>query len=319
MNLLLTGSTGFLGTALAKRLGEDNCYQVTVAVREQGNITPGFRSVLVGDLDAKTDWKLALLGAEVVVHASALVNRVKGSDQVQLAEFRRVNVDGTLNFARQAVRASVKRFIFVSSIKVNGEGTPLNQPYTLEDIPAPVDPYGISKREIEDGLRELAEKTDMEVVIIRPPLVYGPRVKANFLSMMRWLYRGVPLPLGSIHNKRSMIALDNLVDFIVTCMDHPAASNQVFLVSDNNDLSTTELLQRMARALGKSSRLFPAPVWLLQSAAVFAGKHSVSQRLLGSLQVDTTITKEILGWVPPMSVDDALRKTAEDFLVRQKF
>jgi nucleoside-diphosphate-sugar epimerase len=231
-----------------------------------------------------------------------------------LAEFRKVNVEGTLNLARQAAEAGVRRFIFISSIKVNGEGTPLGSPYRADAQPQPADSYGISKMEAEQGLRALAAETGMEVVIIRPTLVYGPGVKANFLSMMRWLHKGVPLPFGAIHNQRSLVALDNLVDLIVTCIDHPAAANQTFLVSDGEDLSTTELLRRMATALGKPARLLPVPSWLLEAGASILGKKALSQRLCGSLQVDISKTRELLGWTPPLSVDAALRKTAAHFL-----
>jgi nucleoside-diphosphate-sugar epimerase len=208
----------------------------------------------------------------------------------------------------------VQRYIFISSIKVNGEGALLGQPYTAENQPAPIDAYGISKREAEDALRQLADQTGMEVVIIRPPLVYGPGVKANFHSMMRWLEKGVPLPLAAIHNKRSFVALDNLVDLIVTCIAHPSAANQTFLAGDGEDLSTTELLHRLGNALGKPAKLFPLPIWLLNAGAMLSGRRDMAQRLCNSLQVDISKTRELLGWQPPVSVDDALKKTAADFL-----
>lgn len=234
-----------------------------------------------------------------------------------LAEFREVNVAGTLNLARQAVSSGVKRFIFISSIKVNGEGTSLGEPYTADTSPAPTDPYGISKLEAEQALLALAAETGMEVVIIRPVLVYGPGVKANFLNMMRWLSKGVPLPLGAIHNKRSLVALDNLVDLIVTCIEHPSAVNQVFLVSDGEDLSTSELLRRMGRALGKPARLIPIPAGVLEMGARMVGKKTIAQRLCGSLQVDISKTRELLNWSPPMSVDCALARTARYFIEQQ--
>jgi len=229
-------------------------------------------------------------------------------------EFRRVNVEGTLQLARQAAVAGVRRFVFISSIKVNGEDTTQGIPFSPDGAREPKDAYGTSKCEAEQGLQALAAETDMEVVIIRPVLVYGPGVKANFLSMMRWLSRGIPLPFGAIHNKRSLVALDNLVDLIVTCIDHPAAANQVFLVSDGEDLSTTDLLRRMASALGKPARLLPVPAWLLEFGARLLGKQDLAQRLCGSLQVDISKTRELLGWTPPVSVDEGLRKTAQYFL-----
>lgn len=230
-----------------------------------------------------------------------------------LVEFRKANVDGTLSLARQAAAAGVQRFIFISSIKVNGEGTELGYPYRADDTPAPQDPYGVSKMEAEQGLRALAAETGMEVVIIRPVLVYGPGVKANFRSMMSWLRKGIPLPLGATGNKRSLVAVDNLVDLIATCIDHPAAANQTFLVSDGEDLSTTQLLQRMGSALGRPARLLPVPASLLQAGAAMLGRRAIAQRLCGSLQVDICKTRERLAWAPPVSVDDALRKTARAF------
>jgi nucleoside-diphosphate-sugar epimerase len=267
---------------------------------------------VIKDIDSKTDWQNALEGIDVVIHLAARVHVMKDMATDALSEFRRVNVEGTLNLARQAVEAGVQRFIFISSIKVNGEGSILGQPYTPEDQPAPVDPYGISKREAEDTLRQLASETGMAVVIIRPPLIYGPGVKANFLSMMRWLAKGVPLPLGAIHNKRSLLALDNLVDLILTCIHHPAAANETFLASDGEDLSTTELLQRMAAALGKKAWLIPVPSLFLEWGASLFGKQAIAQRLCGSLQIDMSKTRDLLDWKPPVRVDEALRRTAQN-------
>ena len=256
-------------------------------------------------------------GISTVVHCAARVHVMDDDAADPLREFRRINVDGTLRLATQAAEAGVRRFVFISSIKVNGESTVLGRPFTAQQAPAPIDPYGVSKWEAEQLLRKLSAETAMEVVIIRPVLVYGPGVKANFLNMMRWLYKGVPLPLGAIHNKRSLVALDNLVDLIVTCIDHPKAANQTFLVSDGEDLSTTELLRRMSQALGKRPRLLPVPAWMLETAANVVGKQSIAQRLCGSLQVDISHTRERLGWTPPVSVDAALRKTAQHFLEQQ--
>jgi len=202
-------------------------------------------------------------------------------------------------------------------VKVNGETTDGRLPFTADETPAPSDPYGISKREAEEGLRQLAAQTGLEVVIVRPVLVYGPGVKANFRSMMNWLSKGVPLPFGAIHNKRSLVALDNLVDLLVTCIDHPAAANQTFLASDGHDLSTTELLQRLGKALGKPARLLPVPAAWLKGAATLAGKGGLAQRLCGSLQVDSGKARTLLGWQPPLDVDQALRATALNFLKEQ--
>ena len=231
-----------------------------------------------------------------------------------LVEFRRVNVEETLNLARQAAAAGVHRFVFISSIKVNGESTSLGQAFAVENVPNPQDPYGISKLEAEQGLIDISNQVGMEVVIIRPPLVYGPGVKANFLAMMRWLQKGLPLPLGAIYNRRSLAALDNLVDLIVTCLDHPAAANRTFMVSDDEDISTTELLRRTSKALGKPAYLVPVPESLLQIGAKLLGKQGIIPRLFGNLQVDISHTKQILDWTPPINVDDGLRKTAEWYL-----
>lgn len=312
MNILLTGATGFVGHALTERLRRDNRHPLTVVSRGEMDASE-VRQVQIDRLDGSTQWCKALSGVEVVIHSAARVHVMDDQAADPLAEFRAVNVDGTLGLARQAAESGAKRFVFISSIKVNGEGTALAKPYTAEDKPAPLDPYGVSKWEAEEGLRALAKETGLEVVIIRPVLVYGPGVKANFRSMMSWLRKGVPLPLGAIQNKRSLVALDNLVDLIVTCIDHPAAANQTFLVSDGEDLSTTELLRRMGDALDTPARLIPVPTSLLQTGAALIGKREVAQRLCGSLQVDITKTCAVLGWSPIVGVDEALRKTAAAF------
>lgn len=315
--VLLTGCTGFVGSSVLTRLCRDGMEVVACSRAEMLKTPSEARYMRVAGLDSSTDWTPALDGGEVVIHSAARVHVMHDQSSDPLAEFRKVNVEGTLNLARQAAAAGVRRFIFISSIKVNGEGTPVNGPYLADAQAAPADPYGISKMEAEQGLRALATETGMEVVIIRPVLVYGPGVKANFLSMMRWLHKGVPLPFGAIHNRRSLVALDNLVDLIVTCIDHPAAANQAFLVSDGEDLSTSELLSRMGTALGKPARLLPVPSWLLEAGAAMLGKRALSQRLCGSLQVDISKTRELLNWTPPVSVDEALRKTARHFLEQQ--
>jgi nucleoside-diphosphate-sugar epimerase len=314
VRILLTGATGFIGQALLDELPRRGHMVVAVKRPPHTGSSGADGSYLVVDMSANSKWLQALQGVEVVIHTAARVHVMNDTASDPLTAFRQVNVDGTLNLARQAAAAGVRRFIFISSIKVNGEGTPLGMPYFADGQPAPADPYGISKMEAEQGLRALAVETGLEVVIIRPPLVYGPGVKANFLSMMRWLHKGVPLPFGAIHNRRSLVALDSLVDLIVTCIDHPAAANQTFLVSDGEDISTSELLRRMGTALGKPARLLPVPSWLLETGAAMLGKQALAQRLCGSLQVDISKTRELLNWAPPVSVDEALRKTAKHFL-----
>lgn len=307
MNLLITGASGFLGSRLAELLLAMPDINLTAAVGRCIEI-PAVRTIQVHGLDANTDWSAALLGQQVVIHAAARAHIMKDEIADPLAEYRKVNVDGTLTLARQAAAYGVKRFIFISSIKVNGEQTQLGQPFTAADIPAPEDAYGLSKFEAEQGLQLLAQETDMEVVIIRPPLVYGKNVKGNFANMNRLVSKGLPLPLGAIHNQRSLVALDNLVDLIITCVEHPAAANQVFLASDGEDLSTTELLYGVAKAMGKPARLIPVPAGILQFGANILGKKAMAQRLLGSLQVDITKTKELLNWTPPLTVEQGLKR-----------
>jgi UDP-glucose 4-epimerase len=315
LNCLVTGANGFVGAALVKRLHEIKRFSLRAAVRN--GRPPDFPDVPVHAglaLSAGTDWRPALSAVDCVIHTAARVHVMDDTAADPLAAFRQTNVDGTLNLARQSAAAGVRRFIFISSIKVNGESSEPGRPCTAEDRPAAADPYGISKAEAESALRQLAASTGMEVVIIRPPLVYGPGVKANFLSLMRWLGKGLPLPFGAIDNQRSLVALGNLVDLLVTCIDHPAAANQTFLVSDDEALSTTELLRRMGEALGRPARLWPVPVWLLTRGAALAGQRALSQRLCGSLQVDIAKTKNLLAWSPPLTVNEGLRIAARHFL-----
>lgn len=297
------------------RLAKNSKFDIVAAVRQVGSDCPrNIRFARIEGIAPATDWSKALTDVKVVVHAAARVHVMRDAVAEPLAAFRLVNVEGTLNLARQAALAGVQRFVFISSIKVNGEATCAGHPFLADDEPRPADPYGISKAEAERGLRALAAETGMDMVIIRPTLVYGPGVKGNFLSMMQWLNKAVPLPFGAIHNNRSLVALDNLVDLIATCIEHPAAANQVFLVSDDEDVSTTELLRRMGEALGKPARLLPLPAWLLSTCALMLGKRALSQRLCGSLQADIAKTKKLLGWSPPVNMSDGLKGTARHFL-----
>jgi len=316
--MLVTGANGFVGRALCANLALTG-HRVCGAIRQNASdgLSNDLEYVAVGDINEQTDWSAVLAGVESVIHLAARVHVMRDVADDPLAEFRRINVLGTMSLARQAAAAGVRRFVFISSIKVNGENTCRDKPYTADDVPAPVDPYGVSKHEAEQALRQLAKETVLEVVIIRPVMVYGPGVKGNFLSMMRWLHKGIPLPFGAIHNCRSLVALDNLVDLIMTCLHHQKAPGQTFLVSDGEDISTTALLQRMAAAQGNSARLIPVPEQMLWTIARMLGKTDYAQRLCGSLQVDISKTRELLGWTPPVSLDDALKRVAQHFLANQ--
>jgi len=301
--VLITGGHGFVGRALFDRLcseGRDPLRVSRQAMRS-GELE-------VGDIGWRTDWSKAFFDCGVVIHLAARVHVMNDSEADPVSAFRAVNVGGTLNLARQAAASGVKRFIFISSVKVNGESTQPGRAFTEADAPKPQDAYGLSKHEAEQGLRRLSVDTGMEVVIVRPPLVYGPGVKANFAALMRAVQHSWPLPLGAVHNQRSLVALDNLVDFIVTCITHPQAANQTFLVSDGQDLSTTELVLGMAQAAGVAARLLPVPVWALQAGASLLGKGDAVRRLCGNLQVDMSKARSLLGWVPPVSVEEGLRR-----------
>lgn len=312
--ILITGASGFVGLALVKSLSGHSLFIPRIAVRRV-SYSPFVADeiIQVSDLGFDTELGAALHGIDVVVHLAARAHIMKDDVPDPLIEYRKVNVEGTLNLARQAAQAGVKRFIFISSIKVNGEQTPLGKPFTPGEPPASNEPYGISKYEAEQGLQQLASETGMEIVIIRPPLVYGPGVKGNFATMICWINKGIPLPLGAIHNQRSLVGLDNLVDFIITCIDHPAAANQTFLVSDGEDLSTTELLRRVGQAMGKPACLIPVPMSALKFGARLLGKQAMAQRLCGNLQIDISKAREVLGWSPPVSVDEGLRRAVENW------
>lgn len=313
MNVLITGANGFVGNPLCERLKSDR-YNTICAVRKP---SPEENFIAVGNIGPDTDWGEALHEVDSVVHTAARAHIMKDEVPDPLAEYLKVNVEGTLNLARQAAQAGVKRFIFISSIKVNGEQTSLGSPFIPENTHAPEDPYGISKYQAEQGLKEIMQETGMEVVIIRPPLIYGPGVKANFAAMLKWLNSGLPLPLGAVQNQRSLIALDNLIDFIMVCINHPQAANQVFLVSDGQDVSTTELLKKAANAMGKKSLLLPIPVGIMRFVAKLLGKEAVADRLFGSLQVDISKARNLLGWAPLISVDEGLRRFVADMPISQ--
>jgi UDP-glucose 4-epimerase len=299
--ILITGATGFVGKAVSLRLPSSNL--ITVG-RQSSDDKRFFRK----NINGKTNYTDALNNVDIVIHIAGRAHVMNETCSDPLAEFREANTSGTLNLARQAASYGVERFIFISSIKVNGEMTQNNKKFKFDDFLKPMDAYGQSKAEAELGLKEIANDTGMEVVIIRPPLVYGPGVKANFAAMMNLAKRNIPLPLGATHNRRSLVALDNLVDLIITCIDHPKAANQTFLVSDDNDVSTTELLQMMTRAAGKKPMLLPIPLSWLKFASKLIGKQAVIDRLCGNLQIDMSHTKETLDWQPPITVDEGIKR-----------
>lgn len=308
LNVLITGSSGFLGSRLAKHIDSQSDFVLTSAARRKGSAASG-REILITTLDRDTDWSGAVAGQEVVMHAAGRAHRMDDGSAAGLAEYRKINVEGTLKLARQAAAAGVKRFVFISSIKVNGEHTDGRGPFTPEDMPAPVDAYGISKWEAEEGLKRIGYETGMEFVIIRPPLIYGPEVQGNFRRLLRLAKLPVPLPFGLVHNNRSMVYIDNLVDFIVRAICHPAAANQTFLVSDGVDISSTELLRTMRQILGRRVMLMPIPSSWLKAGFRLAGRGALAQRLFGSLQADISKCQRRLGWMPPYSVEHGLVDT----------
>lgn len=316
MKALVTGASGFVGNATCARLVAQGMDVIGTVRHPPTRPLLGVDYRIVGDLDANTDWRDALTGVDTIVHCAARVHVMQETAVDPLVAFRTANVAGTEQLARQAAAAGIRRFIFLSSVKVNGEGGLVA--YRETDLPVPKDVYGTSKHEAELGLREIKAETGMELVVVRPTLIYGPGVKANFQALMRALMRGIPLPLGAIHNRRSLLALDNVVDLIVTCIKHPAAANETFLVSDGEDLSTTELIRRLARAIGRPARLIPMPTTVLMAGATLLGKREVAKRLCGTLQVDITKVREVLGWAPPVSVDEGLRQTAEYYMQHQQ-
>jgi len=307
--ILVTGSTGFLGRRLMSALELRANFLAIGSVRRTSKCLCEGSSVLVGDLNAETDWSDALSAVQVVLHIAARAHVLKDEVADPLAEYRRVNVAGTLSLAYQAATAGVRRFIFISSIGVNGNTN--SRPFKADDQPDPAEPYAQSKWEAEQGLWQVQQETGMEVVVIRPPLVYGRGAPGNFGRLVGWVNRGVPLPLGAIHNKRSLVGIDNLVDLIIRCIEHPAAANQVFLVGDGEDLSTTALLRGVGSAMGKPARLIPVPTRLLQFGAILLGKEALAQRLLGSLRVDISKTCELLEWKPPYTVEEGLKRCFE--------
>ena len=309
--ILITGATGFLGQHILKTV-ENKCTTVVLGRIRPDNYFGEFKQYDLKDISNQlTD----LQSIDVVIHCAARAHIMHDLSSEPLAEYRLVNTESTLQLAKLAAKSGVKRFIFVSSIKVNGESTSDRMPFKFCDKPGFKDPYGQSKSEAERLLCELAKETGLEVVVIRPTLVYGPGVKANFASLMNLVSKGIPLPFGCItHNKRSLVSVTNLVDLITTCIDHPKAANQVFLVSDDHDVSTSEMVREMAKALSKHTWQLPIPIWCYKLAGKLFKKSDVVDRLTGSLQVDISHTKDTLGWKPPQTLQEGFKQTAQAFL-----
>ena len=311
--VLVTGANGFIGWRLCERLAHQ--WNVRAVVRKECHFPFPCEIHFLGNIGPETDWQHALRDAEVVVHLAARGHVMREDAADPLAMFRKANVEASLALARMAAAKGVKRFVFVSSVKVNGESTLPGIAFQPDDKPTPQDAYAVSKWEAEQLLMQLGRDTGMEIIIIRPPLVYGPGVKGNFAAMIRWTLKGIPLPLGAIRNQRSLIALDNLVDFIALCVDckkSAQAANQVFLVSDGEDVSTTELLHRIAYAHGRQTRLLPVPMRWLRRIARLLRKEAIADRLLGSLVVDSSKARDMLEWQPVVSMNEQLQKMARN-------
>lgn len=304
MKCLVTGANGFVGSELVAQLST-NIDQVSVAVRTQSEKAYNLPVYLVDRINGETNWTEPMAGQDTVIHLANRAHVFKDQAQDPLAEYREINVQGTVALARQAVEAGVKRYIYLSSIKVNGEQT-LLEPYSYKDTPSPQDPYAVSKWEAEQALKELCENSSMELVIIRPPLVYGPGVKGNLRTLRSAIDRGWPLPLAGIENQRDLISLRNLVDLISVCIKHPDAAGHTFLCSDDRPVSTTELITAIAKARHRKPKLFKMPPKLLASLAKLAGKEGAYERLFGDLRVDISHTKNVLGWEPRFTFEEAI-------------
>jgi nucleoside-diphosphate-sugar epimerase len=304
-NFLITGANGFIGKVLIKRLSQDG-HLVSALVRKKIEVPYSNETFLIPSINAKTNWAELLKDRDVVIHLLARVHIMNDKASDPLMEFRKINVDVTIALAKEAARQGIKRFVFLSSVKVNGESTS-DHPFSETNLVHPQDAYAISKWEAEEALRQISKETGMEIVIIRSPLVYGPNVKANFLKMMQYVKQGIPLPLGSIQNKRSLIGIDNLVDFITTTISHPKAANQTFLISDDEDISTTNLLRRIGECMEKPARLIPISPKILSFLFKIIGRQDFGDRLLGSLEIDITKAKKLLAWSPPLTLNEGLR------------
>lgn len=309
--ILVTGGNGFIGKAICENLKKKNC---TINITSRKDLVSNFKDLRfykINEIDENTKWSQALDKVSCLIHCAAKTHVMKKSKKNSLISFRRVNVQGTINLAKQAAACGVKRFIFLSSIKVNGERTDKSIKFKYNDIPKPEDSYGVSKWEAEKGLWKISKETGLEVVIIRAPLVYGPAVKGNLRRLIKLIQSGIPLPFSLIKNQRSLVGIDNLVDLIIHCIDHHKASGNIFLVSDGKDLSTPDLVRGIASSIELSARLFPLPLIILKFFGLILGKKLEIDRLIGSLRIDNSYTKETLNWTPPLSVEEGIRRMVQ--------
>lgn len=313
MKFLITGANGFVGQPLCAELHNQG-YSVRAAVRSANLLIENRDTMPVGSIDGDTNWTKALLGVDVVIHLAARVHVMDELAADPLVEFLKVNLHGTQNLALQAARVGVKRLVYVSSVKVNGEETHGQRSYNEQDIPAPQEPYSVSKWQAEQALRSIAQETDLEIVIVRPPLVYGPGVKGNFIALLAAINKGLPLPLAGASNARSLVYVGNLVDALIVSATHSAAVGQTYMVRDGEDISTSLLVEKIAEALKRNNRSFYFPPSLLRAAAAMLGRSAQIERLFGSLRVNDAKLRSELGWIPPYTMAQGLRVTADHYL-----
>jgi nucleoside-diphosphate-sugar epimerase len=317
MKVLVTGANGFVGKSLVNMLAKKREYKVLAMVHRATEL-PVCTEQVVTDLCNEIDWVPLLSGVNVVVHLAGRAHVLHDKEKDPLSVYRCVNVEATRRLAQCAADAGVRRFLFVSTIKVNGEHTNGRGPFTNNEAARPLDPYSVSKYEAEQALRDITSRSDMELVIIRPPLIYGPGVKGNFETMLDWLAKGIPLPLGAVDNRRSLLALDNFCEFLSLCIVHPDIGGQILLISDGEDLSTTELIETLKEGMHSHAWLVPLPVGMLKILARLTGLSTTADRLLGNLQVDPAETFRLLGWRPSRSTRELLRETAIQYSSRKK-
>ena len=317
MKALVTGASGFIGSFLLSQFKDSNEISLRPVYRNDNHLAYK-KKILIENIDSNTNWNSALEGIDSVIHLAGRAHFLKKTSSNSSTEFKSINIDGTANLANQAASAGVKRFLYLSSIKVNGEETFPGEPFKPDNEPSPVDEYGKSKLEAERQLINISTKTEMDFVIIRPVMVYGPGVKGNLLSLLKWISRGLPLPLGSTKNLRDLVSVHNLVDLIFLCLTHPSAANQIFCVSDDEPISTSYLVNKMSKSFDRSIINFPISPYLLKILLQLINRSDISQKLISSLEVDIKKTKELLDWEPTYSFDEAINSTVSCFLANSK-